>query len=309
MKHAWLVILLVACVPDLDVDESRLSAPRLLAIRSEPAEARAGETVSLRGLYASEGGVIDEAPLDWAFCVGRPSLAELGPYAAACVAWESEMLVGIGVGATVTGSVPRDACRLFGPDPPPVGAGGAAGRPVDPDPSGGYRIPLRLIEPDDDAIVMAELRVSCGVAGATQATSAAFRRRYRANVAPSIELGITDDEGAPLGASVPIGARVALIASVPPCGEEEAACGGREHYVRYDAASAELVTERESLRIAWYATSGHLAIERSGLSSDATDAPLTNTWIPSGPGEVTLIAVARDDRGAASWATRMITVE
>lgn len=234
----------------------------------------------------------------------------------------------------MTGAVPRDACRLFGPDPPPVGEDGAAGRAAFPDPSGGYRIPLRIIEPDDDAIVMTELRVSCGVAGATQALSAAFRRRYRVNVAPTIELALTEEGGAPLGSSAAVGQRISLSVSVPSCPEEDvcgdgtcgideetvtcpsdcgptarSGCGGRERYLRYDAASAELAVERESLRLAWYATGGQLAIERNGLASDEATAPLTNTWTASEPGEVTLIVVARDDRGGASWTTQTVTVE
>lgn len=125
-----------------------------------------------------------------------------------------------------------------------------------------------------------------------------FRRGYRANVAPSIELALTDESGALIESSVRPGEPIALIASVPSCAEEEA-CGGRERYLRYDAASASLSTERESLRLAWYATAGTLAFERNGLAGDEGDTALGNTWTSSEPGEVTLIVVARDDRGGA----------
>ncbi len=334
MRRVLLGLILLGCVPDLDVDESRLNAPRVLAIASDPAEARAGETVSFTALYAGQDGVIEEAPLDWAFCLTRPSPSELSPYASSCVAWEGEGLISIGVGSSVRGAVPREACRLFGPDPPPVGEDGAAGRPIDPDPTGGYRIPLRVIEPDDDAIAMGELRVSCGVAGATQALSAAFRRRYRANVAPMVALTLHDEAGAPIEGSAVLGSRITLRVAIPTCATEDvcgdglcgideeldscvadcgapsAGCGGQERYLRYDPASASLVTERESLRLSWYATRGALELERNGLSSDApSGGVLENTWTATEPGEATIVVVARDDRGGANWVTRTITVE
>ena len=40
----------VACVPDLDVDESIIDAPRVLAIQAEPAEAKPNEAVAYRAL-------------------------------------------------------------------------------------------------------------------------------------------------------------------------------------------------------------------------------------------------------------------
>lgn len=341
MKRLVFVMLATACVPDVDVDESLLGQPRILAVRATPAEAAPGATVSFEALYASESGAITTAPIDWAFCVDRRPLAELGPYAPTCVAWDGEGLLPIGVGTAVSGTVPRDACRLFGPDPPPAEEGEPNGRPADPDVTGGYRIPLRLIEPDDDAIAMAELRITCGVAGATQIVAAELRRRYRANASPSfetLEVVRRDGSRAPVGAdpiAVTVGETIELSGALPSCIEadvcgdglcgidEERAtcaddcgagavsgCAGRERYLRYDGETRAIVTEREAMRAAWYATSGTLAFERTGLASDDAPAPLSNTWTaPEAPGPANIVVVLRDGRGAAAWHTVAIAVE
>lgn len=340
MQTVASIALLTACVPQIDVDESSLGEPRILAVRATPAEAAPGASVTLTALYASRDGVLTSAPIDWAFCEARRPLAELGPYAPLCVAWESDALTAVGVGHEVTGSVPRDACRLFGPDPPPAMMGEPAGRVVDPDPTGGYRAPLRLIEPDDDAIVMAELRVTCGVAGATQAVSAEFRRRYRINQAPSPEavtVVFADGREATAGElpiSVSPGESVQIRVDLPACPEEDVCgdgicgvdedrmtcagdcgagavgCGGRERYLRYDPESRSIVVQRESLRAAWYATGGSLALERNGLGPDEPLAPLENTFVaPSEPGPLTLVVVLRDARGAADWRTVSLSIE
>lgn len=325
--------LLSACVPDVDVDESRLDAPRLLAVRAEPAEAAPGETVRFVALYAGASGALDEAPLEWAFCVARKPLAELGPVASECLVPGSEALVPIGAGPEASGAIPRDACRLFGPEPPPALPGEPVGRPVDPDVTGGYVQPVGVFVRDGENVrpALFETRIACGLFGATQAQSAEFTQRYRRNAPPSIEAlelvradgRIVALDGEP--AEVAAGELVALRVRWPACPEGDACgdglcgvdetrsscaedcaapagCGGAERFLRFDLASRSLVVERESIRVAWYASAGELAFERTGVGADeAVTFSENELALPSAPGEVVVIAVLRDARGGVAW--------
>ncbi len=324
-----LSLILSACVPDVDVDESLLAAPRLLAIRAEPAEAGPGDSVRFAALYAGAGGAI-EAPIDWAFCSARKPLAELGPVSQDCLELSHPALVPIGEGIEPSGAVPREACRLFGPEPPPAEDGAPAGRPVDPDVTGGYAQPLRLFVPGDDSVALFELRLACGLFGATQAEAAEHAQRYRRNVAPVISaLELVHEDGRVISldepAEVAPGEVVTLRAGWPSCPESDAcgdgvcgidetrtdcpddcttpsSCAGAERFLRFDVASRALVADRESIRAAWYTSGGVLEAERTGVGADdprgSTENALT---VPETEGELTIIVVLRDARGAASW--------
>ncbi|UJR81756.1 hypothetical protein [Sandaracinus amylolyticus] len=333
-------ILASACVPDVDVDESLLGAPRLLAVRAEPSEAAPGDTVRFVGLYADASGAIDEAPLDWAFCIARKPLAELGPVARACLEVENDALVPIGVGLDVSGAIPRDACRLFGPEPPPSEGGEPAGRPVDPDVTGGYAQPLRVLDPSEGVTSLVETRLACGLFGATQQQSVEYTQRYRRNASPTVEaLEITRDDGTTetLGDEA-IAVRAGEVLTVrvrwPECALEDtcgdalcgidetrascaadcttigAGCGGAERYLRFDLATRTLVPERESIRVAWYVSGGTLESERTGVADDDTTSASENVLTaPDEPGELTLVVVLRDARGGAAWSQARLRVE
>ena len=308
-----LALALGGCVPDVDTDESRLGAPRLLAVRAEPAEAAPGGSVALRALYADADGEIADAPIDWAFCLARKPLAELGPVARACLDATGEHIAPIGIGIDATGTVPRDACRLFGPDPPPAEPGQPPGRPVDPDSTGGYRQPLRVIDPAGD-VSLAELRIACGVATATQEQSAEFTRRYRRNVTPAIDVLELVRGGATVAlgdepVEVALGETVTLRAAWTACPEgEPAECTGAERYLRFDPTTRALVVERESIRAAWYVSGGTFARERTGVASDDPATATENELVLDALGEVTLVVVLRDARGGASWRTAQLHV-
>ncbi|AKF05637.1 hypothetical protein DB32_002786 [Sandaracinus amylolyticus] len=327
-------------MPDVDVDESILAAPRLLAVRAEPAEAAPGDTVRFVGLYADASGAIDEAPLDWAFCVARKPLAELGPVAQACLELENDVLVPIGTGLDVSGAIPRDACGLFGPEPPPSEGGEPAGRPVDPDVTGGYAQPLRVFDATEGSTSLVETRLACGLFGATQQQSVEYTQRYRRNVAPAIQaLEITRADGTTetLG-DAPIAVRASEVVTVrvrwPDCPLEDAcgdglcgidetrtlcaddcttitgSCGGAERYLRFDLATRTLVPERESIRVAWYVSGGTLESERTGVADDDTTTSSENVLaLPHAPGELALVVVLRDARGGAAWSQARLRVE
>src|SRR5882672_4342413 len=81
------------------------------------------------------------------------------------------------------------ACKQFGPDVPMVMPGQTPGRPVDPDPTGGYYQPVRLIAPEEgvDIVGLGETRLACGLAGASPDLLEAFQGRYHANINPAVE--------------------------------------------------------------------------------------------------------------------------
>lgn len=321
---------LAACLPEVDADLSLVDAPRILAVAAEPAEVVPGKLTTFTALYVDAAGTIGTAPLDWALCTARRPLAELGPADPACIARDSDDLLALPKGLTVLGKIPQDACRLFGPDPPPAAPGEPSGRPVDPDATGGYYQPLRVFDPDaDDAPTLLRARLACGLAGATQQQAAEHRRRYLANVAPAVSVNLDD---APLpevvraGDELPLRARWADCPAAATCGDglcsldeptdcpddctDLAGCAGAETYLRFDPVTLALAEQREAISLAWYATAGTFLAARTGREGDDLATSTDNPWTaPDEPGPVTLWVVIRDDRGGVAWRTVNITVE
>lgn len=302
LKHL-VPLLLVGCVPDVDVDLALVDEPRVLALAATPAEVEPGGAVTMTALFVDGDGAIAAGPQSWAFCRARRPLAELGPIARACLDEGDDRLVALGSGASIDATVPDDACRLFGPDPPEALAPGEpAGRPVDPDVTGGYYQPV--IVRDDSAIDpgLLQLRIDCGVASATQQQAAELRRRHHANLAPAVT-------GLDARAEVGTGDRVELRVHWAECPDEEASCAGAETYAYFDPIALAIDTARESIGIAWYATAGSFDDARTGRASDEHEAFGDNVWTaPDHAGTVTLWVVLRDDRGGVSWHEQTIAV-
>jgi hypothetical protein len=326
LRALLVAVTLIACVPDVDIDESQLGAPRVLAVRGTPAEARPGEEVAYEALVADARGTV-EGELSWAYCVARTPLAELGPVARGCVEGTGGAIVDIGSGSMASAPIPDDACRLFGPDPPVDEPGG---RPVDADSTGGYRQPLRI---EGDEVAIFEQRISCGVYGANQAQAAELTRRYRRNEAPSIDaLEIVVDGGArALEGDIAPGV-YEIVVRWPTCPNADACgdavcgvdedrtscaedcdaprgCGGAERYLRFDLATRTIVEEREALRVAWYVSGGELALERTGVASDEAESSTSNELTIEASGDVVVIAVVRDERGGVAWRSGRLRVE
>lgn len=326
-------LVLAACVPDLAVELTLVDAPRVLAVRAEPAEVAPGEDVTLTALVADGSGTLAKAPLAWSLCTARRPLAELGPVSRACVE-EGDGLLALGAGLSIQATVPSDACRLFGPEPPPATAGEPSGRPVDPDPSGGYYQPIRLATDDDSALF--QLRIACGLAGATQQQAAEFRRRYQANAAPAVAgFGRADGrslaDGEPLtaapGEAVALRLRWETCPEEPVCGDgrctldEDAdacaadcagppGCGGAETYLGFDPAALALARRREAVRVAWFSTAGSFDAAGTGRAAGDREPTSDNVWTaPEDPGVATIWLVLRDDRGGVAWHAVPVTVQ
>ena len=299
----------VACKPSLNDTQSIVTNARVLAVRADPAESAPKTPIAFSALVVDATGTLRDAPIDWAFCNQRKPLAELGPVSPLCMTRDDDFLTELGVGAGVTTTLAETACKEFGPDVPEVKMGEPAGRPVDPDPTGGYYQPLRLALPGSgvDAFTLERARIACGIVGATSQQLVDFRTRYRPNANPSVD-ALTAD-GAPLvveGSGAPgvvaAGARVTLRASWATCTDPTKDCGGAEPYVVFDLASRSIVDRREAFRVSWFATAGSFDHDHTGRDADEIDPFSENAWTaPMQGGTVHVWIVLRDERGGSGW--------
>ncbi len=282
-------------------------------MRETPAEALPGATVNYDALLVDATGERTDLPIDWAFCNAEKPLSDLADVAAQCFVYTASFLVPLGQGSSVSGALPTTGCSLFGPDVPPAQPGMPSGRPADPDPTGGYYQPVRLIlqQGKDTVLGAVESRIQCGLPGATAATLTQFRMQYQPNTNPVIAgVGVvgtplaplTPDDGMGPGFAVKAGSTITLRASWPECpGPAMAGCGA-ETYLHYDPGTQALSTQREALTVSWYATGGSFASDRTGRASDDHGTTTDNAWTaPATGGTVLVWVVLRDDRGGVSW--------
>ena len=317
-ERALVLIVLVAnasaCRPTLDDEVSRVDGPRVLAVTAEPPEAKPGEVVALRALYTDGSASSSASALTYSFCLARRGLAEPTAIADACIEDEPGARSPLGVGAVASGALPGDACRLFGPERPIGKPGEPAGRPVDPDGTGGYYQPGILTTPAGERAIF-EVRVRCGLAGATQAVVADLERRYRPNANPVVEgLFIVRADGAT--ELVPEGGTVAMrpselvtVRAAGPACTGDAPCGGAESYVAYEPLARIVEQRRESIRASWLAAGGHFREPRTGRGeSDLADDTETTFSAPAEARELPAWVVLRDARGGVGWRSFRVRV-
>lgn len=342
--HRWLILATVCgCADPLADTTSRVDAPRVLAIRTTPAEALPNQLVHLEALYADATGALAIAPIRQTFCTARKPLAELGPVSRECLDPESDELVLLGDGREVDGRLPREVCQLFGPNPPAAQPGEPNGRPVDPDATGGYYQPVLVFRTDDPTLdpTVSAVRVLCGLASAPTDAVTEFNTRYRRNENPTfdavelLEGGVTvavPEDGAGVPPRVMAGSSVSFTVRWPACPTTDVCgdgicsidetrtscvadcttpvgCGGSERYLVYDSAVRELSVRREAMRVAWYATRGAWDVPRTGRASDDPERGSDNVFVaPSEAGEVVIYLVLRDDRGGTAFAAHRLDV-
>jgi hypothetical protein len=338
----------LGCTPELPSGASIIESPRILAIRAEPAETtpktNSPTDITWSTLYAGPDGEEDPSVLDWALCEERKPIATAGEISPACLVPSGIVLVDLGNGGSVTGNVPDDGCRLFGPNPPPPAPGQPPARPSDPDSTGGYYQPLRIAENRNGHYEYAVglSRISCGLAHVSADQTTAYQERYRPNENPKLsgvvvspgsnEMQLTED--ATTTASVKTSSPVLMRASwpdcpqTPTCGDgfcganedktncpddctDPHGCTGSEPYVAYDPSSLAVVDRREGMRVSWYATGGTFEHDRSGRTEDQASIPSAdNTWTaPDHAGDVHVWVVLRDDRGGVDWGSYLVHVE
>jgi hypothetical protein len=329
----------LSCKPNLDETVSVIGAPIVLAVRSDPPEALPGATVKYTALYVDGSGPVAKVPIDWAFCEARKPLAELGPVNNECLVAAGSWFVPIGDGSPVSGALPADGCKLFGPDVPPPVMGQPQGRPVDPDSTGGYYEPVRLLAADG-TVTLEETRLSCGLGGVAADVEVDYAHRYHVNTNPSVASLSLVGDGAPLSMSsegtnaVSPGEHLDLRVAWPACpttdvcmdgvcGPDETSqscpadcatprgCAGAERFVAFDITSQALAIQRESIAVAWYTTPG-ASVDTDRTGRDSADLGLTsdNGWqAPTTPGPAHLWVVLRDSRGGSGWAEYVFDVK
>jgi hypothetical protein len=310
---------LLACTPSFPDTTSIVSSPRLLAVQAVPAEGALGAAFTLTALYVDASGPSDPSGIDWATCVRQKPLGEPGPIDPGCFVDTSPDLIALGSGGSVHGTIPQDACELFGPDTLPPQAGQPSPRPTDPDTTGGFYLPIRVKSGPEQWSAVLE-RIACQPSGLTQPVFVAFASGYRLNTNPNVSalLRVDGDGGttpvppdgeareAPL--TVSPGERLALRVEWPTC-SGTAACGGAEAYVSIDPTSKQIVSRRESMVASWYATAGAVDEDSDGRAEDDPATYVVNGWTaPSTPSKVHLWVVLRDARGGVGWASYTIDV-
>jgi hypothetical protein len=335
---------LLACEPTFDDRSSEVQERRVLGVQITPAQAKPGQDVTLRALVVEPGGTLGNFPLDWAFCNAAKPVAETNDVSAECLAFSGEQFESLGRGATAMGKLPKQGCSLFGPDVPPSMAGQAPGRPTDPDSTGSYYQPVRVIAANGTApiLALAQAGLTCGLPALTGEQLLDYSRRSRNNEHPELSNVLVDaDEGAPLsvddGVSEPTrvaaGQRLSLRATWPECPSEPSCgdgicgidelaadcpedcktprgCFGAESYVYYDPLTRKLVDRRESMRVAWFAGAGAFEDDHTGRREDEREAFSDGIWTaPNAAGPVHLWAVLRDSRGGISWQSYVVDVE
>ncbi|HSD88905.1 MAG TPA: hypothetical protein VLB44_15360 [Kofleriaceae bacterium] len=271
MTRALLLLSLAACEDSLDQRLAIIDEPRVLAVIGEPAEAKPGAQVTYHAVLASPDGPLAIDPR-WAFCTASKPPTEDNAVATPCT--QGEQLVDLGTAETVTGTLPRDGCILFGPDTPPGGF-----RPRDADSTGGYYQPVRV---DADRLLAFGLsRITCKLPTAPTDVAHDYDLHYVANQNPALDpIGITE---------VPANSDVTLTATWP--------AESVESYLYYDPQSQHLVTRHEAMRVSWFATGGAIDVDASAVGEDRDATSVTTTWHTPGPGSATVWFVLRDSRG------------
>jgi hypothetical protein len=330
-----------ACKPEFEDRNSEVSALRVLAVSSTPAEARPGTPVEYRALVADQNGARPDVAIDWAFCSLPKPATELNDVALACFSTTASFIHPFGTPAiSATGTLPSDTrtngCNQFGPDNPVI-EGQPPSRPADPDETGGYYQPLRLLINLGGGYLytLAQTRLACSLPGATGDVFAAFRKRYRLNENPRIDALVAYTQGSPQGAAIQsdtdtitvhtgeqirITAAWAACPAAPVCGDgicgvdetsdscaadctDPKGCTGSEQYVYYDLVSRGLVDRREAMRLSWYSNAGEFRDDRTGRGEGEADQTSTeNLWTaPGTPTSATIWLVLRDNRGGVTW--------
>jgi hypothetical protein len=255
-----------------------------------------GELARYTVLVATPDGPIATPAAGWAFCSTPKALTENGAASASCLG-EGARPLADGV-PSIDAAMPADACSLFGPE-----VTSAELRPRDPDITGGYYQPLRVVLGAAEGTVTAFglERIACALTNAAADITADFGDRYEPNENPVLEPLTSVVEGSSVGLdAIPRGAKVTFRASWP----EDSA----ERYVVYDLATRSLVERRETMRVSWFATAGSFESDRTGRAEDEVATFTENQWTaPSEARTVHLYVVLRDARGGVAFATHTVT--
>jgi len=333
----------LGCEPTFSDRNSEVLERRVLAVQVTPAQARPGQEVALHALVVEPSGTLKKFAPDWAFCNAPKPIAETNDVSDACLAASGEQFDELGRGVSVKGAIPDDACRLFGPSVPPSEPGQPPGRPKDPDSTGSFYQPLRVLVPNGSSpiLTLAQAGLTCGLPSLTGAQLLEYQQRARINEHPTLSSVLVEgNDSTPLsvddGATpfkVAAGQRIMLRASWPECpvtgvcgdgfcSQDETTqdcaddctqpkgCAGAETFVYYDPESHGLTTRREAMRVSWFAGTGTFDDDHTGRREDELDTFSDGFWTaPQASGPVHLWVVLRDSRSGVSWQSYVVDVQ
>ena len=293
-----LFVLAIGCAPTFEDRPWLVEEARILAVTASPAEARPGEGVNLRALVADPDGEVTLAP-QWTVCTQPRTIDERTAVSRECALGDALMPVGS------PAFVPGDACALFGPNPPPMVGDEPARRPTDPDPSGGYYLPVGVGLSSLELQGFGFVRLRCDLAGATRAVFDEWERRYELNVEPTVDgVRLIDGEQridlADGPVTVDADASITLEAVMPSSASEP--------YVVYDASLGALLDRSEVLTVHWYVTEGELERGQQTWSGDEASLPAVQWQAPDTEASVAGWVVVVDDRGGTTWSSFAIEV-
>jgi len=288
MKRALAVsclgLALAACDDGLDQRLAIVREPRVLAVISEPAEAKPPEPVTLHALIAGPDGPVTSSP-SWGFCVAPKPPTEDNAVSDGCIG--DSLILPLGTGATAMGTLPGDGCLRFGPDIPP----GMDFRSRDPDATGGYYQPVRVAV--DDLLAFGLPRITCKLGRAPFDVAFDYDQHYVPNANPTLLPFALDH--------VPANSDVTLTAAWP--------ASSAESYLYFDPESQTLVTRRESMRVSWFATGGALPVDATAIGELDETTDVSTTWHTPAAGPAWIWIVLRDARGGIATQTLPVVVD
>lgn len=269
---------------------TRVMQGRVLAVVAEPPEVRPGEAARLRAVLAWPiGSTAATFGVDaWHLCSEPRIPGSHGTAPSSCLTTATTPLASDALETTAL--LPTDACRNFGPDPPPGGF-----RPQDPDVTGGYYQPIRL-----DAFGQYWFhfqRLHCPLGNAPTDAAAEFSSTYAANQNPTpsqltvngVEFAFDDALFVRELSLADAPFELSLIWHADP----------RETYPRFNPASRSVEVARETVSVTWLSNAGEVSFEEPNFVSEPNRQAVA-TWAPGG--DVThaaLWSIVRDSRGAA----------
>lgn len=302
-----IAILSAGCVPEVGPPASLLLGPRVVAVRSEPAEVAPGESAQLT-LFVAEPGVGSPGSLDvalrdaeWALCLAPKPPVDNNFISGRCLNEDSAVNRLATRGTRVEVQIPMNSCALFGPQTPPQESGQPPARPRDPDSTGGYYQPVRVRVPALGLLALAGVRVLCGLPSATPETAAAYRAQYVRNRNPEIASldALYQDAPQPL---TQIQAGTSISLRLFPRTDSA------ETFLYFDPGGQVLTRQQEALRVSWFSGQGHFNLATT--MSDSQGAAITNEWTaPASPGSVLLWTVLRDSRGGTAVVQQPVQVQ
>ena len=300
------------CKPNLGAPQSLIVGPTILAIRGTPPEAAEGAMAIFDALTVDVTGTVAAPQINWAQCLEPNPPANGNDVSNACLKIPDDTTA---PASTFTGTLATNACTLFGPNAPPPMKGQPPMRPADPDTTGGFYQPVRATWESDAGplLAFALQRITCPLANAPTDVATKYAANYVPNKNPVLaelvlapagaatSLYTAGQTSAPQAATVSAGQKVALQADFSP--------DSAETFLVWNVLTLTLDTQRESLRVSWFATAGAFDHDATGRSPAELATFTENVWTaPMRPGPVYLWTVLRDDRGGIDFAAAEIDV-